>query len=176
MDVAVTKQEQVVLVDEFDNEIGTMDKLEAHEKGLLHRAISVFIFNSDGELLVQQRADHKYHCGGLWTNTCCSHPRQNENVLDAANRRLKEEMGMEAMLEYSFAFTYKSDFPNGLTEHEFDHVFFGESNTLPVLNPDEAKAYKYLSLENLQADIESNPSAYTAWLKICLKHVIQNRK
>jgi len=176
MDVAVTKQEQVVLVDEFDNELGTMEKLEAHEKGLLHRAISVFIFNTKGELLLQQRADRKYHCGGLWTNTCCSHPRQNEDTLDAAHRRLKEEMGMKVPLEFSFAFTYKSEFANGLTEHEFDHVFFGESNTLPILNPEEASAFKYMSLEKLKADIEANPSIYTDWLKICLKHVIINRK
>ena len=164
------------MVDEFDNDLGTMNKLEAHEKGLLHRAISIFIFNSKGAVLLQQRAADKYHCGNLWTNTCCSHPRKNENPFDAANRRLMEEMGMEAKLSFAFTFTYKSEFDNGLTEHEFDHVFFGETDAKPNLNPEEAQNYKYVSLDDLELDIQNKPEQYTSWLKICLKHVKQHRK
>src|SRR5215468_430433 len=117
------RMEQVILVNELDEEIGTMEKLSAHEQGVLHRAISVFIFNEKGEMLLQQRASRKYHSGGLWTNACCSHPHPGEATHAAALRRLKEEMGFETSLKKAFDFVYKTSFDNGLTEHEFDHVF-----------------------------------------------------
>src|SRR3954468_18060458 len=129
--------DDVILVDEYDNEIGTMPKMEAHLKGKLHRAFSVFIFNAEGDLLLQQRALDKYHSGGKWTNTCCSHPRPGEDTLTAANRRLREEMGMNAELSHAFSFTYQADLLDGLTENEFDHVYFGISDDAPVMNPEE---------------------------------------
>lgn len=158
--------EYVILVDENDNEVGTIEKIEAHEKALLHRAISVFIINSKNELLLQQRASSKYHSPDLWTNTCCSHPRPGENTLDAALRRLQEEMGIQTSLEKVLSFQYKAPFDNGLTEHEYDHVFVGYTDENPVLNPEEAKAYKYVSMDIVNADIIENPQNYTAWFKI----------
>ncbi|MGN7989778.1 isopentenyl-diphosphate Delta-isomerase [Pedobacter sp. 22226] len=169
-------EEQVILVDQNDVPVGQMEKMEAHEKGLLHRAFSVFIFNSKNELLLQQRALSKYHSGGLWTNTCCSHPRMGETNMDAANRRLKEEMGMDCELDYLFKFTYKAKFEDGLTEHEVDHVFFGTSDELPLINPVEVETFKYISLEALAADIELNPGLYTPWLRICLDEVMEHVK
>lgn len=165
--------EEVVLVDEKDNELGLMEKMEAHQKGLLHRAFSVFVFNSNGELLLQKRAASKYHSGGLWTNTCCSHPRKGETALVAANRRLKEEMGMGCKLEKAFHFIYKSALDNELTEHELDHVFVGFTDDKPVLNSDEAEDFKYISLERLTQEIKTNPDNYTIWLKTCLPQVEQ---
>jgi len=167
-------EEQVILVDHQDVPQGQMDKLEAHEKGLLHRAFSVFIFNDRGELLLQQRALSKYHSGGLWTNTCCSHPRMGEGNMQAAKRRLKEEMGMDCEISYLFKFTYKAVFEDGLTEHEIDHVFFGLSNELPVINHDEVEHFKYMDLDELAQDISINPKAYTPWLRICLNEVIKH--
>lgn len=166
--------EQVILVDKDDLPIGLMEKMEAHEKGILHRAFSVFIFNSNNELLLQQRAIHKYHSGGLWTNTCCSHPRIEENNFDAANRRLQEEMGMVCDLQYLFNFTYRADFEDGLTEHELDHVFFGLSDKLPLINRSEVESYRYVDLNSLKTDIELHPELYTAWLKICLEKVMSH--
>ena len=163
--------EQVVLVDQQDNVTGFMEKMEAHQKGLLHRAFSIFIFNSNNELLLQQRALSKYHSGGLWTNTCCSHPRKNETFIDAANRRLKEEMGMSCTLEKAFSFIYKAHLDKGLIEHELDWVFIGKSNKQPKLNPNEVENYKYISLEDLNMDIKQNPGSYTEWLKICLNEL-----
>ncbi|MEH3115676.1 isopentenyl-diphosphate Delta-isomerase [Pedobacter terrae] len=165
-------EEQVILVDEEDVPKGQMDKMEAHEKGLLHRAFSVFIFNSKRELLLQQRALSKYHSRGLWTNTCCSHQRIGESNMQAAKRRLMEEMGLECELNFLFKFTYKAIFENGLTEHEIDHVFFGMSDQLPVINHEEVESFKYVDLEALVKDIEHNPEAYTPWLRICLDEVI----
>jgi isopentenyl-diphosphate Delta-isomerase len=165
-------EEQVILVDVNDVPKGQMDKMEAHEKGLLHRAFSVFIFNSKRELLLQQRAMSKYHSRGLWTNTCCSHPRIGESNIFAAKRRLMEEMGMDCELNYLFRFTYKATFENGLTEHEIDHVFFGMSDQLPVINKEEVESFKYVDLDTLKKEIVVNPSAYTPWLKICLDEVI----
>jgi isopentenyl-diphosphate delta-isomerase len=162
-------QEEVILVDELDNAIGIMEKLEAHQKGLLHRAFSVFIFNNKGELLLQQRALNKYHSAGLWTNTCCSHPRPNENTLNAANRRLAEEMGMKCELTHKSQFIYKTHFENGLIEHEFDHVFFGNSIKDPVINKEEVENYCWMDLKKIISDIESNPSKYTYWFKIVMK-------
>ena len=166
--------EEVVLVDQNNNVIGYMEKMEAHEKGLLHRAFSVFIFNSNNELLLQQRAISKYHSGGLWTNTCCSHPRKNEKFIDAANRRLVEEMGMSVELEKAFSFTYKADLDHNLIEHELDWVFIGKSDDLPVINKEEVESYKYISFQDLVKDIDDNPDVYTEWLKICLNKVSEH--
>lgn len=158
--------EQVVLVNELDQEIGLMEKMEAHEKALLHRAFSVFVFNEAGELLLQQRAFEKYHSGGLWTNTCCSHPRPNETVSDAANRRLMEEMGFNTTLEKVFDFIYQAEFSNGLTEHEFDHVFIGQYNGAIVPDPNEVHAYEYRTMESIQASLDANEGLFTAWFEI----------
>lgn len=158
--------ERVILVDKDDNEIGTMEKMEAHEKGLLHRAFSVFVLNSEGELMIHQRAQHKYHSGGLWTNTCCSHPRKGEGVEEAVHRRLQEEMGFDCPVEKLFHFTYKSELDQGLTEHEFDHLFVGHYNDEPNINPDEVMDWKWISIEDLEKDLEDNPGHYTEWFKI----------
>ena len=168
--------EQVILVDIDDNVLGTMEKMDAHVLGKLHRAFSIFIFNTSGELLLQQRALTKYHSGGKWTNTCCSHPRLGEETLDAANRRLLEEMGMKCDLQYAFNFTYKAELLDGIEEHEYDHVYFGISDELPVPDPEEVSAYKYLSMDVLSKDIEQNPNEYTEWLKICFKQVQESTK
>ena len=156
----------VILVDENDNPIGTMPKMEAHEKAMLHRAFSVFILNANDEVLLQQRANDKYHSAGLWTNTCCSHPHPGEDTLGAARRRLKEEMGMEADLQFVFKFMYKAPFDNLLTEHEIDHVFIGKTNQLPVINPEEVASYKYMKPEDIKLDMEQNPQSYTVWFRI----------
>jgi len=159
-------EEQVILVDEQDNQIGLMPKMEAHEKAVLHRAFSVFIFNDKGELMLQQRAADKYHSPLLWTNTCCSHQRDGETSLEAGKRRLQEEMGFTAELEEIFWFVYKAPFDNGLTEHELDHVMVGTFNGVPNINKDEVEAYKWMTLEAVKDDMEANPDAYTAWFKI----------
>lgn len=163
--------EYVLLVDEQDNEIGVMEKLQAHQEALLHRAISIFVFNDQNELLLQQRAAGKYHSPLLWTNTCCSHPRPGELLMNAANRRLREEMNMVCDLCFTFSFTYKAVLADGLTEHEFDHVFFGHSNVLPVPNPEEVQDWKYLSLEQIDAEILSKPDDFTAWFKLMLARI-----
>ncbi|MDY0907321.1 isopentenyl-diphosphate Delta-isomerase [Pedobacter sp. CFBP9032] len=169
-------EELVILVDTNDSPIGQMEKLEAHQKGELHRAFSIFIFNTKGELLLQQRALDKYHSGGLWTNTCCSHPRPGEDNLAAANRRLKEEMGMKANLTPAFSFTYRAEFESGLIEHEYDHVFFGKSDLLPVINKEEVEQYKYINLDTLKQELLLYPDHYTPWLNICLEKVIEQFK
>jgi len=156
----------VILVDSKDNPIGQMEKIEAHEKALLHRAFSIFIFNSNNEILMQQRAFGKYHSAGLWTNTCCSHPFPYEDTLAAANRRLQEEMGMQADLKYLFKFQYKAPFDNNLTEHEIDHVFIGYSDTIPKINSDEVNEFKYMTTNDITKDIKINPNNYTEWFKI----------
>lgn len=166
-------KELLILVDEHDNELGLSGKLAVHQTGALHRAFSVFIFNSKGELLLQQRADDKYHSAGLWSNTCCSHPIGGEETTDAVKRRLKEEMGLECETNFKFSFIYKMQFENGLTEHEFDHVYFGKSDDLPKPDPTEVKDWKYLSLQKLKEEIASHPQNYTAWLKICLPEVME---
>lgn len=160
------KEELVVLVDEQDNKVGLMPKLEAHEKALLHRAFSVFIFNDKNELMLQQRADHKYHSPNLWTNTCCSHQRDGESTLEAGRRRLQEEMGFEVSLKETTSFIYKAPFDNGLTEHELDHVLVGYYNNSPSINPLEVKDWKWMSLNAIEKDILYNPNTYTAWFKI----------
>jgi isopentenyl-diphosphate delta-isomerase len=165
----------VILVDESDNVTGTAGKMEAHRKGLLHRAISVFIFNSQGEVLLQQRALQKYHSAGLWSNTCCSHPLPGESNEDAAIRRLMEEMGLKASLKYISSFRYRTDFSNGLIENELDHVFYGITDQVPVLNIKEAQDWKYMNLTDLKNNIELYPEKYTSWLKICIDKKIISR-
>lgn len=160
--------EQVILVDESDNEVGTMEKMEAHQKGLLHRAFSILIFNSNGEMLLQQRADEKYHSGGLWTNACCSHPRPGEPIEDAGKRKLLQEMGFSCDLNYSHKFVYKVELDNQLTEHEWDYVLVGYYDGSPDLNPSEAQAWKYESLEIIRNDANLHPEKYTSWFKLII--------
>jgi len=157
---------QVVLVNENDEAIGVEDKLLAHQKGLKHRAISVLVFNDLGEWLLQKRAEHKYHSGNLWTNTCCSHPYPNEDIKLAAIRRLKEEMGIFVDVEYSYSFNYEVELDNDLIENELDHVFIARTNQVPIINKEEASDYKYVSTAVLNDDIEKNPQLYTEWFKM----------
>lgn len=164
--------EQVILVNEHDEETGTMEKMEAHEKALLHRAISVFIFNSNGEMLLQQRAEKKYHSAGLWTNACCSHPRPGEAVLAAAERRLNEELGFKAPLKKIFEFTYKAPFDNGLTEYEFDHVFAGTYDSEIVPNPDEVQDCRYQSINDIETSLQKYPEQYSAWFIIAFPQIM----
>lgn len=159
-------KEKVILVDENDRQIGLMEKIEAHEKALLHRAFSVFVFNDKGETLLQQRAAHKYHSPGLWTNTCCSHQREGETNIEAGKRRLQEEMGFSTELEEVLSFIYHAPFDNGLTEHEYDHIMVGKFNEQPKVNPDEVACWKWMSLKDIKVDIVENPGHYTAWFKI----------
>ena len=171
--------DEVILVDSRDNELGTIEKMEAHQKGILHRAFSIFIFNSKGEILLQKRNSEKYHSGGLWSNTCCSHPRPGENLTQATKRRLMEEMGMKAELFPTFSFQYKAHLDNNLIEHELDHVYVGYSNELPIVNTDEVEGYCYLSPELIELGLDKHPSDYSSWLKICFKelmnHINKNR-
>jgi isopentenyl-diphosphate delta-isomerase len=169
--VNTLKPEYVVLVDEQDNELGTMEKLQAHREGKLHRAISVFVFNSEKKLLLQKRADGKYHSAGLWTNTCCSHPHPHENVQHAATRRLQEEMGMQCKLNHVFSFTYNAKFENNLSEHEFDHVFFGISDATPKSHPEEVSDWKYLGLAEIEGELKQNPEQFSAWFKLIFLRV-----
>ncbi|MBS3121722.1 isopentenyl-diphosphate Delta-isomerase [Candidatus Woesearchaeota archaeon] len=192
-------QEQVILVDENDNEIGTEEKQKAHIEGKLHRAFSVFVFNPKGELLIQRRALDKYHSAGLWTNTCCSHPRQGEATIDAAHRRLKEELGFDCEIKEIHSFIYKKAFKNGLTEHEFDHVFVGfyddrindnnqnndkknnqdkdnhndekKNKNNIMFNKKEIEEYKFIALDELKKDIQRNPDKYTYWFKILIDKI-----
>jgi isopentenyl-diphosphate delta-isomerase len=159
-------QEKVILVNEKDEQIGLMEKIEAHEKALLHRAFSVFVFNDKNELMIQQRALSKYHSPGLWTNTCCSHQREGESNIEAGKRRLQEEMGFSTDLKDTISFIYKAPFDNGLTEHEFDHILVGYFEGEPNLNPDEVAEWKWMSLEAIEEDMQANPSIYTEWFKI----------
>lgn len=159
-------EEKVILVDTNDNPIGLMNKLEAHEKAVLHRAFSVFILNDKKELMLQQRAHHKYHSPLLWTNTCCSHQRENETNIQAGTRRLGEEMGFETELQEMFHFIYKAPFDNGLTEHELDHVMLGYYNDIPLINEDEVESWKWMKIEDVKNDMVSNPDIYTVWFKI----------
>ena len=159
-------EELVVLVDEKDNQVGLMPKMEAHEKAVLHRAFSVFIFNNEGKLMLQQRAADKYHSPLLWTNTCCSHQREGETNLEAGKRRLEEEMGFTTDLKEVFWFVYKAPFENGLTEHELDHVMVGYYDEAPKINKEEVASYKWMSLIDVKESIEKNPKEYTEWFKI----------
>jgi len=168
--------DSVILVNAQDEETGLMLKLEAHEKGLLHRAFSVFLFNDQGELLVQRRAIDKYHSADLWSNTCCSHPMPGEETLQAAHRRLQEEMGMQTGLIPLYSFIYHAPLENGLIEYEFDHVFTGVSDQAPVINTDEVSDWKFMSADDLLADIEINPGLYTVWFKMAVRTVLEKRK
>jgi len=173
------KEEQVILVNENDEPIGLMNKMEAHEKAVLHRAFSVFILNDKNEVLLQQRAHHKYHSPLLWTNTCCSHQRAGETNIEAGKRRLFEEMGFEADLKELFHFIYKAPFDNGLTEHELDHVMIGYSNVAPEINPDEVESWKWMTIEAIKEDMIQNPALYTVWFKIIFDqfyHYIEDHK
>ena len=162
-------EDNVILVDVHDKQIGLMPKLEAHEKGVLHRAFSVFIFNNKGELMLQRRALSKYHSPGLWTNTCCSHQRDGESNILAAKRRLNEEMGFVTELVEKTSFIYKANFDNGLTEHELDHIIVGKYNHSPVINCSEVDSWKWMSMEDIRNNINDQPHNYTAWFKIIFK-------
>ena len=170
------KEEKVILVDREDNSVGTLPKMEAHEKGVLHRAFSVFILNQKGELMLQQRALHKYHSPALWTNTCCSHQREGEENLQAGTRRLEEEMGFSVPLEELFSFIYKAPFDNGLTEHELDHVMLGYYEGIPEINSDEVNTWKWMSLNEIASDLTVNPESYTVWFKIIFERFFNHVK
>jgi isopentenyl-diphosphate delta-isomerase len=167
----MAEKEFVILVDKTDVPTGKMEKMEAHLKGELHRAFSVFIFNNKGELMLQQRAFSKYHSPGLWTNTCCSHPRIGEDTLSAAHRRMKEEMGFDCKMEEVFSFTYHADVGNGLTEHEFDHVFIGTYNKHPQINREEVENWKFMTMSSIKIDMLENPVKYTVWFRIAFVEI-----
>ena len=164
-------EEFVILVDQSDKKIGLMEKMEAHRKGELHRAFSVLLFNDEGELLLQKRALLKYHSPGLWTNTCCSHPRDGETVMEAANRRLMEEMGIQANLEKAFTFIYKTRLDNDLIEHELDHVLIGRYNGTPAINTEEVETFKYMHPETILKEMKNQPEIWTEWFKIIMPKV-----
>ena len=169
-------EKKVVLVDKSGNQIGLMPKLEAHQKGILHRAFSIFLFNSKNQILLQKRSLIKYHSAGLWTNTCCSHPRDGEDIIDAGKRRLYEEMGIKTELKKEFEFTYKEVLGNEFIEHEFDHVLIGNFNGNPILNKDEVEDWKWMSLEEIKKDINENQEDYTVWFVIAFDYFYKNFK
>ena len=164
----MAEKEYVILVDAMDEPVGTMEKMEAHEKALLHRAFSIFVFNDDGQMMLQQRALSKYHSPGLWTNTCCSHPRPGESLEEATSRRIVEEMGFTCEMREVLSFIYKAPFDDGLTEHELDHVFIGTYNEDPEINSDEVAAWMWVEVDEILADVNENPENYTVWFKIAL--------
>lgn len=173
------KEEYVILVNRNDEQIGLMPKLEAHEKAVLHRAFSVFILNNKNEIMLQQRANQKYHSPSLWTNTCCSHQRDGETNIQAGSRRLFEEMGFKTELKELFHFIYKAPFDNGLTEHELDHVMIGYYDEEPIINPDEVADWKWMSIENVKREMLVHPEIYTVWFKIIFDefyHFIEEHK
>ena len=168
------EEEKVILVDLKDQQVGTIGKMEAHEKALLHRAFSIFILNSNLELLMQQRAYEKYHSPGLWTNTCCSHQREDESNLEAGSRRLMEEMGMTVSLQELFTFFYKASFDNGLTEHELDHVMVGFCDEDPKINTEEVASFKWMNIDSLKKDLKDKPDDYTVWFAIIFDRFCQH--
>jgi isopentenyl-diphosphate delta-isomerase len=173
------EEEHVILVNEQDEAIGSMPKMEAHEKAVLHRAFSVFILNDQNEVMLQQRAAHKYHSPFLWTNTCCSHQRMGETNIQAGTRRLQEEMGFTAPLKELFHFIYKAPFDNGLTEHELDHVMIGYYQGAPDINPEEVESWKWLSIDAIHDSIANSPEEYTVWFKIIFAefyHYLEDHK
>jgi isopentenyl-diphosphate delta-isomerase len=165
------KEQEVILVSAEDEAIGTMEKMEAHRLGLLHRAFSIFIFDSGGRMLVQQRAPGKYHGEGLWSNACCSHPYPGEETKVAATRRLEEELGFITPLRQIFSFTYRQEVENHLVEHEFDHVFAGEYEGKIIPNPKEVSDYRYESMAVLRKDLEENPARFTTWFRIAFPKI-----
>lgn len=168
--------EKIILIDEKDNVIGSEKKLAVHQNGLRHRAFSIYIFNRQGQMLIQQRAFDKYHSGGLWSNSCCSHQRENEELENAIHRRLEEELGFDCKLEEAFAYSYRVEFENGLIENELDHVFFGEYNGKVKPNRREVTDWKWIDLNHLEKKIRENPGQYSYWFKKSLKRVINKRK
>lgn len=169
--------EEVILVDENDRQIGTEEKIKAHNKeGKLHRAFSIFVFNSKGEMLLQKRAMAKYHSGGLWTNVCCSHPKPNETIGETVHRRLKEEMGFDCHLKEIFSFKYKVELDNGLSENEYDHIFTGKFDGEPHPEPSEADGWKWMNIDDLKNDIKENPGKYTEWFKIIMEKYLEYLK
>lgn len=165
--------EEVILVDEQDREVGVLEKLEAHRQGVLHRAFSIFLFNAHGQMLLQKRAKGKYHCPGLWTNACCSHPRVGETPIEAAHRRLKEELGFDCALKKAFSFVYKATLDRNLIEHEFDHVFIGTYNgPLDHLNPDEVEECRWIDIPALLQEVKESPQQFTPWFLIALERVL----
>jgi isopentenyl-diphosphate delta-isomerase len=171
---AAAADEFLILVDKEDKEIGQLDKISVHQSGLLHRAFSIFLFNSMGFVMLQQRAMSKYHSPGLWSNTCCSHPSPGERTQAACSRRLVEEMGIKCSLNFAFSFTYRAEFGNGLIEHEYDHVYFGFTDKIPKLNEQEVRDWKYISVKELGKQILAHPEQYTEWLKICFPKVLEH--
>ena len=172
-------EEKVILVNEKDEQIGLMPKMEAHEKAVLHRAFSVFILNSNNEIMLQQRAAQKYHSPLLWTNTTCSHQREGETNIQAGTRRLREEMGFETELKELFSFIYKAPFDNGLTEHELDHVMIGYYNDAPDINREEAESWKWMSIDAVKEDMQEHPESYTVWFRIIFDefyHYLEDHK
>ncbi len=161
----------ITLVNEDDIQIGVGKKMDVHRRGLLHRAFSVFIFNDNHEVLIQKRALEKYHCGGLWANTCCSHPAPGETWTDAAHRRLPEEMGFDCGLKEEFVFTYRAEFENNLIEHEIDHVFFGKWNGTPKMNPEEVCDYRWVALDDLFREVKETPEMFAPWFLIICEEV-----
>ena len=173
------KEEEVILVNELDEPIGLMPKLEAHQKAVLHRAFSVFVLNDQNEIMLQQRAHHKYHSPLLWTNTCCSHQRNGETNIEAGSRRLFEEMGFQTDLKELFHFVYKAPFDNGLTEHELDHVMIGYYNGSPNINSEEVEDWKWMKIEDVKTDMVVNAAIYTVWFKIIFDefyHYLEDHK
>lgn len=167
----VTMDDLLILVDKYDREVGFLNKLSVHRSGVLHRAFSIFIFNTQGELLLQQRADGKYHSAGLWSNTCCSHPIKGEEFEATIARRLKEEMGIVCETKFQYSFIYKAVFENGLIENELDHVYFGTSNDAPQPDADEVKDWKYIDMQQLKEEIDLHPEKFSAWLKVSFPKV-----
>lgn len=167
--------ERVILVNEDDQEIGTAEKMEAHLTGQLHRAFSVLLYNMDGDMLLQQRADKKYHSAGLWSNACCSHPRPGESIKDAAKRRLLEELGVELDVNEVDKFVYRAEFENGLTEHELDYVFTGFIDRIPVGNPDEVKGLKFMKIDDLERDLRNNSERYTVWFRLIMDRLSKTK-
>lgn len=168
--------EEVILVDSDDNVLGTMEKMEAHRKGVLHRAFSILIFNSAGELLLQKRSKEKYHSGGLWTNACCSHPTPNESMDESVRKRLQYEMGIELHPTFADTFRYKAPLDNELTEHELDHVYVGHFDGTPDVNPEEVEDWKFVDIEDLRKAVKNHPEEYTAWFKLMMDHPVLKEK
>jgi isopentenyl-diphosphate Delta-isomerase len=161
---------EVILVDEQDVELGAMEKIEAHEKGVLHRAFSILVFNSKRELLLQKRNQNKYHSGGLWTNTCCSHPAPGEEIAAAARSKLHQEMGIDVQPEFAYKFIYKTSVNHNLIEHEYDHVFTGRFDGIPEINSEEVEDWRFVDMVRLRKDIQDNPGSYTSWFKLIISH------